>query len=440
MLASKIRKTLALLLSLTMCVSLLGTAASAVGAGGELICGKEEHTHSESCYAEELTCGLEESAGHQHTDTCYGLTCGQAESEGHTHTDACYEEGELICDQEEIAGHTHTDACSGLICGLEVAEPHTHDTSCYTEQLVCGKEEHTHDASCYAAEEPEEDVLTVQSLLDDPTIDQDKTKVMVVMYYYDYNSETGELDTSKKTELAFGSKTLAKIAAGGDYALGFGSWTTREKDQYATRYLNTPAFWFKNQPDDATGYLPEYDHMGSLELPEDVPVSIANADLRNMVVTEPRAGAYYVYLYQELRPEEEGPSIDFEATDYDLSIAAISPVNYQPTSAGVTVACTDESIEYDPVTGTFTANLTVTIGSSAPRNINVNLTEALADAMEMVSKAGGNNMVLPGDTIIFNNITIVNESGRTYHFVNGSAQIGTVPYATENPYADAVGF
>ena len=98
-------------------------------------CGMEEHTHSDSCYADVLTCGREESAGHTHTDACYQtvseLICGQEESEEHTHSEACYQTvSELICGQEESEGHTHTDAC-------------------YEKQLSCGKEEHTHSEACY---------------------------------------------------------------------------------------------------------------------------------------------------------------------------------------------------------------------------------------------------------------------------------------------------
>lgn len=74
-------------------VSMVMPANTATAA---LICGKEEHTHTDECYTTEkvLTCGQEESADHQHTDACYTeqkvLTCGKEE---HTHTEACYEQG-----------------------------------------------------------------------------------------------------------------------------------------------------------------------------------------------------------------------------------------------------------------------------------------------------------------------------------------------------------
>lgn len=65
---------------------------------GNLICGLEEsegHTHDDSCYQEEkiLICGQEETV--------------ESSEALHVHTDACYE-NKLICDKEE---HTHTLSC-----------------------------------------------------------------------------------------------------------------------------------------------------------------------------------------------------------------------------------------------------------------------------------------------------------------------------------------
>ncbi|MCD7745649.1 MAG: leucine-rich repeat protein [Lachnospiraceae bacterium] len=138
----------------------------------EVYCGKEEHTHDDSCYEMVLVCGLEESEGtpgHTHTEECYEeqteLICGLEECRavaGHTHTEECYEEQtELTCGKEESAGHAHTDACydeeGNLICGQEESAGHTHTADCYTttKVLVCGKEEreavagHTHTEACY---------------------------------------------------------------------------------------------------------------------------------------------------------------------------------------------------------------------------------------------------------------------------------------------------
>lgn len=83
----------------------------------ELICGLEEsegHIHEEECYTvpEEFACGQEESEGegHMHGDECYAeeLTCGKNE---HVHTEACYaESGAEVKEVEEIEGPAVWDA------------------------------------------------------------------------------------------------------------------------------------------------------------------------------------------------------------------------------------------------------------------------------------------------------------------------------------------
>lgn len=130
----------------------------------KLICGQEEHIHTDECYTENTTlvCQVEERPGHTHTDACYTdeqvLLCQQEEKAGHTHTAECYQgEDELICGQEESEGHTHTAECYGtervLTCGQDACEAHTHTEDCYkTERiLTCEKEEHTHTDDCYSA-------------------------------------------------------------------------------------------------------------------------------------------------------------------------------------------------------------------------------------------------------------------------------------------------
>ena len=159
----RLQKLFALLLVLSMTMGMLNITAFATE--GELICDKQEHTHTTACYQRDLTCGLAEGEGsHSHTDACYGLTCGQEESTGHTHSDACYDaENNLICGLAEGEGsHSHTDACYGLTCGQEESAGHTHTDACYTETLVCELPEHTHSDACYAQEpEDEENTLTV---------------------------------------------------------------------------------------------------------------------------------------------------------------------------------------------------------------------------------------------------------------------------------------
>ena len=101
-----------------------------------LICGKEEiqlHIHQEgSCYEisldengipqKRLICGKNAVENHIHGEGCFvtetvpmenmgTITCGLEESEDHSHSDLCYGTWELICDKEE---HTHITDCEGF--------------------------------------------------------------------------------------------------------------------------------------------------------------------------------------------------------------------------------------------------------------------------------------------------------------------------------------
>lgn len=120
-------------------------------AGGNLICGQTqilEHRHSDACFetvAEPVDTGT--------------LTCTDT---AHEHTARCYGTWELVCGQEE---HTHSEACTPneqeetVFCGKDA---HTHGEACRDEkgELTCTLEEHTHSLACYA--DPTADVETAE--------------------------------------------------------------------------------------------------------------------------------------------------------------------------------------------------------------------------------------------------------------------------------------
>lgn len=86
----------------------------AVAMEGEPHCGKAEHTHTDACYTQVLTCGQKEGDSHTHTEACYTreLTCGLEE---HTHTDACYRdaaESTATPEPETTAEPTETPAAT----------------------------------------------------------------------------------------------------------------------------------------------------------------------------------------------------------------------------------------------------------------------------------------------------------------------------------------
>lgn len=91
---------------------------------------QQTHVHTpEDCYERVLICGQEQAI----------LICGAAEGEGaHLHTQDCFDEaGNAVCGLDESAGHEHTDGC-------------------YEDQLVCELEEHQHSLACYS--DPEADL------------------------------------------------------------------------------------------------------------------------------------------------------------------------------------------------------------------------------------------------------------------------------------------
>lgn len=158
-------KVLQLLAVLVVVVTISALAMPALTLSNEVVCGMEEHTHTEECWAEEwitpqpaLACEAE-LAGmtliHTHNDYCYdavgNLICTIPELKFHVHGPECYQERrELICQEPQDLGHTHDASCyaydkGGLICGLEEGGGHTHTEECYPLERMaepqCGMEE-----------------------------------------------------------------------------------------------------------------------------------------------------------------------------------------------------------------------------------------------------------------------------------------------------------
>lgn len=125
---------LAVLLSLTMCVSIVVPVLAATA----MTCGTPEHTHTSACYEKTAvpTCELEE------------LEAGKGEVKvvgTKTETVVNEETGET----EEVEVPVY-----------EVVAGHTHGAACYAEEavLVCKIEAHTHDKDCYGRDGEEVDM------------------------------------------------------------------------------------------------------------------------------------------------------------------------------------------------------------------------------------------------------------------------------------------
>ncbi|MBQ9942629.1 MAG: thioester domain-containing protein, partial [Christensenellaceae bacterium] len=114
---------------------------------------KTAHVHTEACTGIICTITAEEDAEHVHGEACSGLICGKTE-----------EDMDIICGKEEHAhsevggecyvAHVHTAEC--LSCTKK--EYHIHTKACFTgtwpdtknpgKEPICGKEEHNHNFLC----------------------------------------------------------------------------------------------------------------------------------------------------------------------------------------------------------------------------------------------------------------------------------------------------
>ena len=123
----------------------------------ELTCGKEEHTHDDTCPVDpdtgDFLCGYEE---HTHTDDCY-----TTETETEEKLICGYEEGQVLsdgtaADDDGIAALEDTNTATSVAeddsSSEAVSEPvlHHHTEACYKKVLTCTIPEHTHTLECLA--------------------------------------------------------------------------------------------------------------------------------------------------------------------------------------------------------------------------------------------------------------------------------------------------
>ena len=132
----RIHALIFLVLALFIAAAIISSLTKpAVSMSGDIICGLEEHTHTDECFGNALICGKAESSGHVHNEDCYKkehvLVCGKENNEAHTHNEECYkDEYVLICDVPEQEVHNHTEEC-------------------YEKRLICALPEHKHSKQCF---------------------------------------------------------------------------------------------------------------------------------------------------------------------------------------------------------------------------------------------------------------------------------------------------
>lgn len=177
-----------------------------------------------------LVCGLEESAGHTHDESCVcpggELICGLEEG-GHVHNDACYtEEQQLICTSEDD-GHEHAEECYKtekiLTCGLEeTQEVHVHNEDCYCKggEYICGLEEsegHVHAEECYVQNLPQAGIDYEKETMDIDLLTVPKGEAACTYESTDGNVTSSEAVTMKEAVEALnnaGGGTIKVVSSG----------------------------------------------------------------------------------------------------------------------------------------------------------------------------------------------------------------------------------
>ena len=114
---------LAVIVSFAVSVGLIEPAESA---SGELICGMEEHEHTQDCF--ELICGFDEE-----TEEEISVDAAESDSEETAETTVSTEGTTTSTENvETVPVHMHSDECYRLIC---LTEAHLHKQDCYNQPV-----------------------------------------------------------------------------------------------------------------------------------------------------------------------------------------------------------------------------------------------------------------------------------------------------------------
>lgn len=185
------------------------TSETVLGEDGEPICTLTEHTHSAACEGNE---GFE-------------IVCGK-----HVHTDACYKDVPVLGeDGQPVLGEDGQPTTEKQLTCLH--EAHTHDASCY----VCDTPVHTHGTGCQYQQvekwvcnfvEKGQDGVKEEGNLPEVDGKSDKTPDEDHIYVYIENNSIGDAGLKDKAENDKGYQTVAKI----DYAAAVEAYNAAHPD------------------------------------------------------------------------------------------------------------------------------------------------------------------------------------------------------------------
>lgn len=128
---------------------------------------------------------------------------------------------------------------------------------------------------------------------------------------------------------------------------------------------------------------------------------------------------------------------DYRGSYDDAAFPSRTAVDYRENSPGVTVRAGEVTQTKEGGSCFFDHEILVTLGENLPDRVNVNLTQALGEAMVKSNETFRRNV--PGDTMRFR-LRLEDRSGTEYRYTPNSAAIGTVPSAQEGEPTLGTGF
>ncbi len=161
----------------------------------ELICGMEEHTHTDHCYTEEsvLICEEVETEEHVHSEECYQTTRNiSCEQEVHVHDENCYEQGGVLTAEAYDGTHAEVSYEAGVI----------------------------HDGTLMTITQPDASTQeSAEELIRNTLVEQDKAYTLDAAYSYQLDLVRDGEEVEPEGEVNVTFSYIVPITASSEYAL-----------------------------------------------------------------------------------------------------------------------------------------------------------------------------------------------------------------------------
>lgn len=190
-------------------------------------CGKLAHTHDDSCYTLQLTCG-QSAAQRALTDADMAQTQPmQVEPEATQQPD----ESAVSDETQDVADQTDTTATD------EGASAHVHTQACYTSVLTCQKSVHQHTLACYSNPDADVESEAVWTrIAEEVTLTGDWATDVIAMA----EQQRGYCESTRNYEVDADGETTRGYTRYGDwYGIPYGDWCAMFVS-YCLHYAQVP--------------------------------------------------------------------------------------------------------------------------------------------------------------------------------------------------------